>query len=170
MRLVGDYATQKRVIPLYETGDIVFIRGRSWISKVIKWLDKGEFSHVAMFVSDNEIIEAEYSTRVRVVPFKYGDYEVIRLNLNGEQKKSVTELSAILEGKRYDFVQIIILLFTLLFGIKGLSKFRDTKEVICSELVGLILDELGIGEGDMVSYTPNELYVYLSEQGYYRHS
>jgi hypothetical protein len=49
-------------------GDLIFVRSNSLMSKTIKAFD-GEFSHVAVAMSNNRILESEGMTKSRVVPF-----------------------------------------------------------------------------------------------------
>jgi hypothetical protein len=146
------------------TGDIVFIRGKNWISKLIRFFDKGEFSHVAVFVSKNEIIEAQYTTEARIVPFTYKDYEVINMNMTTSQMEFVRILSKDIEGTRYDLKQILLLFIKLVFGLGGLGKFNDMKQLACSELAGVFLMETGYGGEELIDMTPNELYRYLKSE------
>jgi hypothetical protein len=147
-----------------KTGDIVFVRGKSWISRTIKFFDRGEFSHVAVFISPEEIIEAEYSTTARIVPFEYPDYEIIKVNITFGQQERVKNIAKDLEGTRYDMFQIIRLFLKIVFGIKEVGKFNNLKQLACSELAGVLSMEMGYGGEELINMTPNELYRYLKEE------
>ncbi|MEH7506624.1 hypothetical protein V7159_02905, partial [Priestia megaterium] len=67
-------------------GDIAFIRGTGLISKIIKWIDRGEFSHVVILTSPTTCLTAEYNTRVKEMPFEYEDYEVLDLGLTDVER------------------------------------------------------------------------------------
>lgn len=137
-----------------KVGDIVFVRGSSFVSKVVRYFDKGEFSHVAVAVSDTHIIEAEWDTKSVIKPIEYKKYEVISLNLTDEQKDRLIKKAIQLTGRWYDYPQLLNYIF-------GQSRWGSTKNLICSEIVYILLLEIGIDVGDR-NITPNELYKYLT--------
>jgi hypothetical protein len=137
-----------------ETGNIIFIRGSSPISDLVRYFDKGEFSHVCIALSDTHIIEAEWSTKSVITPFKYEDYEVINLNLSEEQKDKLIRKAIQLTGRWYDYPQLINYIFS---GVR----LGSPKNLICSEIAYLLLFEVGIDVGDS-NISPNELYHTLS--------
>lgn len=140
-------------------GDVVFIRGKGPISSIIRLFDRGEFSHVAIFVSDTEIIEAEYSTRVRIVEFDYEDYEIVPMNFTAEEALEIRNVAELLLGRWYDYFYVFVLWLRLAFGKTLGDKYvNDPKKMICSELVAYILIHQGRGSEELLSYTPNELY------------
>jgi hypothetical protein len=144
-----------------KTGDVVFVRGTSLLSKLISWFDRGEFSHVAIVVSnEGEVLEAEYTTKVRKVPFTYKSYKVVNLHLTAEEALIVSSLVPLFEGKRYDFFHALLLWIKMVFGFST-GKFNSPKKLICTELVAYILIQLGKGGEEMLHLTPNELYDYL---------
>lgn len=145
-----------------ETGDVVFVRGHSFISRIIEYFDKGKFSHVAIFVSDNAIIEVEHNTKSRIVPFEYKDYEIINLELTNKQKEIIQELSFKLLGHKYDYRQMIG--YLVRFFNKNYKIHNSPKKYICSELVEIILQEVGYIPKDkkLRELSPNELYNYLT--------
>lgn len=140
-----------------QPGDIVFVRGTSFISKLIMKYDKGNFSHVAIAVSDTHVLEAQSYTKSRIVPIYFKDYEVIDLGLTDEERQLVVDNSKLLVGRSYDYLQILSILFKL--------KLNNVNSLICSELVVLMLMELDIVDMDeyfeLINYTPNQLYNYL---------
>lgn len=137
-----------------QAGDIVFVRGKTLMSKLIRFFDKGEFSHVAMAVSPNLIIEAQYGTKVRIVPFRfnYEDCEIVDLGLTEEQRKQIQRNANKYVGKRYDYLQAIGL--ALKRGIDNQNAY------ICTEIIHEMLGCVGYEccPNDM---KPNELYRYL---------
>jgi hypothetical protein len=145
-----------------KAGDIVFVRGNSPLSYLIKYLDKGEFSHVAIAVSDNEILEAQYFTRSRITPFYFKDYEIIDLGLSYSHRNKVKELSKSLEGKIYDYFQVFLYFIRAVF-YKELKIYHSPNYILCSELADIILTNIGIIPKDkfLGNVTPNELYNYL---------
>jgi cell wall-associated NlpC family hydrolase len=145
-----------------KAGDIVFVRGNSPLSHLIQFLDKGEFSHVAIAVSNNEILEAQYFTKSRITPFYFKDYEIIDLGLLDSHRNRVEEISESLEGKIYDYFQVF-LYFIRAVLYRELKIYHNPNYILCSELIDIILTEIGIIPKDQFlgNVTPNELYRYL---------
>lgn len=146
------------------SGDIVFVRGKSPLSNLIRLFDHGQFSHVAICLSNNAVLEAQYFTKSRIVPFYFKDYEIVQLNLTESQRERVKDLGLNLIGYYYDYGQI---LSYFLRGVwKGdLKILNSPNNYICSELIGIILSDIGFVPKDkyMGNITPNELYNYLRE-------
>lgn len=138
-----------------QAGDILFIRGKSIISKAVRLFDKGEFSHVAIAVSDTHILEAQYYTRSHITLNHYEDYEILRLsNFN---KLDFLEIAISLIGKRYDYLQIMGHMFN--------KNINNPNQLICSEMVAVLLTELYQIDNcsKILDMTPNELYTHLSK-------
>jgi Permuted papain-like amidase enzyme, YaeF/YiiX, C92 family len=135
-----------------KAGDILFVRGHSPLSRVIRLFDKGEFSHVAIALSDTHILEAQYYTKTRITPIYFDDYEVISLDL---PEHELLKISIQLVGKWYDYLQIV--------GYMVERKTNNPNQLICSELVASVLYSLGEVEDyeEVKDLTPNELYQYL---------
>lgn len=138
---------------MIKTGDILFVRGHSLISKGIRLFDEGEFTHVAVALSDTHILESQYYTKTRITPIYFDDYEIVRLDLPEEE---VLKNSIQLVGKWYDYSQII--------GYMIKHRTNNPNKLICSELVATLLFRLKIVEDyeAIKDLTPNELYQYLT--------
>lgn len=147
-----------------EIGDVIFVREQGIIPSIIRFYDKGKFNHVCMCVGENQIIEAEYNTRVQIIDFNYDDYEIISFNLTDEQKNKIKEIAKQFVGEKYDFLEIISIWLRICFGITELSKFNSPKSVICSELVAYFLEDLKLVSRGTELLAPNELYKYLKEK------
>lgn len=148
-------------------GDIVFVRGHSIISRLVKWIDKGgEFSHVSVAVSESHIIEAEYSTRVTIRPFQYEDYEILDLGLSDLERVWIATLAKEEVGKWYDYGQVLWIILRRFFRMEGENRFNSPNNFICSELVNYLLYEIHkIPPGtNLTDCTPNQLYAYLNAQ------
>lgn len=136
-------------------GDVVFVRGNSIISKLIRLFDKGRFSHVAIAVSDTHVIETNWNMKSRVVEFKYKDFELVRLPLTEDQRIRVAVEAKMLEGVPYDYIQILFLMFS--------SRLNNPRHFICSELVYTVLRNVGyLNDTYLRDSTPNELYKALA--------
>ena len=67
---------------MLKKGDIVFVQGKGFISRFIRLIDNGRFSHVAIALSDARVIEADVDTKVAIRHFNednYNEVEVIDL-------------------------------------------------------------------------------------------
>lgn len=137
-------------------GDIVFIRGKSPISFLIRLFDKGDFSHVAMAVSENHIIESEYFAKVQIREIDYSNYEIVHLDLTKEQRDKIVHSAIKLIGRRYDYTQIM--------GYMVSRRFGTPDALICSELVYILLKSVGLNIGDRF-IKPNELFNVLTKGG-----
>jgi hypothetical protein len=137
-----------------KAGDIIFVRGDSLLSKIIRFFDEGIFSHVAIAVSETEVIEANWNMKSNIVPFHYDNYEIVSLDLTNVQRSNVKKEASKLEGRWYDYIQIIGYMFN--------RRINNPRNLICSELVYLILSRIDfIDDKNIRECTPNELYRYL---------
>jgi hypothetical protein len=143
-------------------GDIVFVRGNTLISRLIRFFDKGEFTHVAIAVSDTHVVEAQRFTPVRIAPMMtFEDYELVSLDLTEEQRDKLIKLAFQATGQLYDYVQAFSYVFRrfLRTGV-----WNNPNAVICSELVAKLLADVGYLEpsAEIFDYTPNELWEVLT--------
>jgi hypothetical protein len=138
-----------------KAGDIVFVRGKTPISTIVRWFDEGDFSHVAVAVSPTHIIEAEYRTKIRISKMEYDDYEIVPLELSDLQRDILVHLAIQLVGIMYDFLSIIGIIFN--------KRWNLPQAKICTEVVVALL--LGIGYLDKeIFLKPNELYRFLTKK------
>jgi hypothetical protein len=148
-----------------DVGSVIFVRGHSPFSSLIRYFDPGQFTHVAICVSSTHILESQRFVNTRITPFYFSDYEVIDLGLNDEQKEKVVHVGIDLVGKQYDYFQLLQFVFDD-FGWN--LKLNNPNNLICSELVGNLLRVIGrLPEDERLSnMSPNELYMHLKEIEY----
>lgn len=144
-----------------QTGDIIFVRGRTPISRLVRIFDKGEFSHVAIAVSRTHILEARYGARVNIAPFHFGleDCEIVDLGLTAQQKWELKNNCLKFVGKRYDYAQAI--------GMALKRGVDNQNAYICTEIIHEMLKGVGWDVGWKIctrDMKPNELYRYLIEK------
>lgn len=146
-----------------QIGSIIFIRGHSIFSDIIRYFDPGNFSHVAISVSPNgtHVLESQRFINTRITPFYFDDYEVIDLGLTDQQKTKLVHLSIQMCGKNYDYLQLLKYALDD-FGIN--LKLNNPNKFICSELISTVLYGIGKIKGDewIRDLSPNELYQYLT--------
>ena len=149
----------------FEIGSLLFVRGDSFISKLIQKIDSGSFSHVVVCLSEKgSILEAQRFTKSRIVPIYFDDYEVINLNLTDEQKVKLVKLAVDLVGIKYDYKQVFCELIEKI--LKKEIFPNNPNHMICSELITYLLLQIGYLKSTddidkFLELTPNELYSYL---------
>jgi hypothetical protein len=130
----------------FESGDIIFIRGKGPLSRLITLFD-GKFSHVCLAVTNKKIFEAQYLTKSSIVDFYYNETSdpslVLRLPLSSTQKIEVPELALQLTGKRYNYIEILIIMLKIIFGKKRIPNWYSPNAMICCESVAILLENLG---------------------------
>lgn len=150
-----------------KAGDIVFVRGNSPLSDLVRFFDKGEFSHVAIAVSSTHVLEANWYMRVRIREMKYEDIEIIDLGFTREERNKVVQDGIAFIGLYYDYFQIMGYILQKLFSLEGGNKFNSPKNLICSELIFMILVSMGskfnIAMEIGYDVTPNQLYEILKD-------
>lgn len=147
-------------------GDIVFVRGNSPLSKLVQLFDKGEFSHVAIAVSETHILEADWYMRTRIREMKYTDVEIVDLGLTESERDDVVHAGIQLIGRWYDYPQILWYVLKRFFSLDGRNKFNSPSNLICSEVIYYILANIGkldCAMGLDFDVTPNELYEHLKK-------
>jgi hypothetical protein len=144
-------------------GDIVFVKGKGLVSRIIRFFDKGKYTHVAIAVSSNKVIESQRFVKTRIVEMEYEDYDIVQLDLTPSERTAIVVASHRLLGTRYDYLQIGWHLLKKLFGLKDNYEGNNPNTLICSELVSRSLYMAGIiEEFDMLyELTPNQLYDFL---------
>lgn len=137
-----------------KAGDLIFVRGNSIISKAVRFFDPGRFSHVAIAVSPTHVIETNWNMRSRIVEFSYEDFELVRLNLSDRQREQIPAAARELEGRFYDYLQILAYIFK--------SRVNNPRFLICSELVYRTLLAVGFAvPSEYEDATPNEMYAFF---------
>ena len=135
-------------------GDIVFVRGTSAISTAVRYFDPGEFSHVAIAVSETHILEAQWYTKTRITNFYFNNYQIIDLNLTEEERDYIVHAGIQLVGKWYDYKQIL--------GVVLRNPSNNPNYLICSEIIASLLSQIGKYEyKEVIDLNPNQLYQLL---------
>ena len=149
-------------------GDVLFVEGSKWnpISWMIKKISGGKYSHVAIAIADDLILETEYTIKARVIDVNKTKYlskrkhSVVHIELNEEQKRDLGILILQYIGKKYDFGLIIKMFLKYVLHIPIWNK--DDDEYVCSELVAELLLDLDVIDNELaVNMSPSELYDYL---------
>jgi Permuted papain-like amidase enzyme, YaeF/YiiX, C92 family len=120
-----------------QTGDIVFFKGKSWISKIISRLTGSPYTHVAIALTPDLILEADRFIKVRLRAIE--DHEVYSIkryeDITEEQKELIFAGGISFLGVKYDYLNILLWLLSLLFNFNGHGLVNNANSVYCSELV-----------------------------------
>jgi uncharacterized protein YycO len=137
----------------YDAGDFILTHGSAFFSKLIRFGQRLRFrgsnrkyawwNHAAMIVSaTGDLIEAlgPGVERTHIDKYKPTEYHLVRLGSLADRRdrEQVVGFADWCRGEKYDFVTIVSIAFTLLFG--GKFDFGMDGETICSGLVARALE------------------------------
>ena len=124
---------------ILKQGDILAYKGdkNSPISETVKFMTKSQYSHLCLYISDDQAIEADGINGdinyVDVNNYK-GRLDVYScLTLTDLQRKQICDYAISRIGQKYDYLLLFILFLKRLFKFR--FRLRDRKADICSELV-----------------------------------
>jgi hypothetical protein len=150
-------------------GDVVFFRKtNSFVSRIIAYVSKSEYTHVGLIVNHDEV--TGITTIIEVDRFVKTKESKIQLSndhiLYSIPVKSDEMISRILEyayrniGTKYDYIQIFGLALSLLFNGERHPIFNSANKLICSELIDLSYYKAGVERKNTLNIgnvTPQEL-------------
>jgi len=128
-----------------KVGDILACKNNSFLSFAIRFLTKSKYSHLAIIVSESEIIEADgivgFINRKNINEYKnYADVYIC--GLNDKQRNDICNYAISKINAKYDYYLLFVLFVKFVFGIK--IKIKDSEDDICSELVNDAYKSVGI--------------------------
>lgn len=145
-------------------GDIIFVSGTDWISSVIRWVTRSRYSHVAIYVGEDSVIEAQPFRKVGLesIAAYSGLYEVVQLPTIIDEinrQKGLYWLYA-QRGRHYSYWSDFVILIRNLFGL--VIPWHEGDDIICSRLARDFLAECGlpIPDEDM---SPEDVYEWLEQ-------
>ena len=119
-------------------------KGRSLVSKVIKRVTRGEYSHTAIMLDDDRIVEAwEGCNEVRIITdlsdgHKPGtSVDIYEVNMGSRQEEKFREFVEAQLGKKYDYLGLVGFYFN--------SGVHNENKWFCSELFAAACIHAGIG-------------------------
>lgn len=150
-------------------GDIVFTTSNSFISKLIRRITGGPWSHVAMDIGDNRVIESDLGYGVRFNDIKnYEKYELYYVDgISDKDINSIIDEFSCCVGKKYDLISQIGICFRILchnYCLKFISFHGKNKlnsdGFFCSEIIHSIFLKNGKELVKLSSsyVTPRDLY------------
>lgn len=124
--------------------DIIFYKGDSLISKIIKKVTKSEYSHMAIIVDNLHIIETDWKFPVSINHLSYStlSYDVYRCaELNEGQRREMLNFLRDELQKKYDWTFLFSRWLHIMFG----TRIRNnTEKYNCDELVFAAYKHVGI--------------------------
>ncbi|UPI12851.1 hypothetical protein [Bacillus phage SBSphiJ5] len=145
-----------------QPGDVIFYRPTGFIGWAISKITKSEYSHVALVVSPDHIIEANRFIKSRIADLHYTKeiHSVYRLNnLPADTRLRIINNALTMLDVSYDYSQIFGLLLRLVFDIKT-NVFNKVNRYICSEIIDNAFVAAGVPRKDKENIgdiTPQEL-------------
>lgn len=112
------------------------LRGRDPLSRAIEWITHSRYNHVAIYIGDGQVYEAERWHRANASPLSQynGIYDVYTVpTLTDEQRAIIVQKAKSMSGIRYDYLDIARLFLRYVFGLN--LAVDDPMRIICSELI-----------------------------------
>lgn len=143
--------------------DIIIYKPNSLISSLIALISGMKYTHVAIYLSENKIIESTWKG-VKIKPFKdKKGLEIFQFeNITEEERESVIQWIMSKVNSKYDWKLFLTIMLERWFNIRPLD---SQQQYICSELVNEAYKVIGIDIFKSKKYlnpTPEELEIALS--------
>ncbi|UJJ74905.1 hypothetical protein [Bacillus phage BM-P1] len=144
-------------------GDIVFYRPLTLLGRIVSKVTKSEYSHVALVVGTNTVIEADkfIKTGFSVLNYDKKVHSIYRLdNISPEDRLKIVNAVLTMQDTSYDYSQIFGLFLRLVFRINT-DIFNKANKFICSEIIDRAFISAGIPRKDQKNrgdVTPQELF------------
>lgn len=136
--------------------DIVLVKNEtSWISEEIEEVTKSIYSHSAIIIKENTLIEAgTFDVRYNALDSYNGHYDVYRCPfLDSFDKAQIVNYLVKQIGKKYDYKLLIYEWVRYRLNIILPFWFKNSDSVICSELVkDSFLNTIGINLTPGIQY------------------
>ena len=114
--------------------DIILSHGHYKISKIIRQVTHSYWNHAGLYIGNNKVIEARMLGVVESgFRYKGKDTLILRAELTPMQRVAIVKYALSQLGKRYDYFQLLSLLFLWLFKRGRVQNSKN--HFICSELV-----------------------------------
>ena len=133
------FSKKSKEFPKLQAGDVIFFEPADFVGKVIQLITFSKYSHVALVIDANRIIEAETSG-VRIVPISEAlgrtqnkDAYILKPEARARfNEAGLNSFVTDVNGRPYDFYQAFM---SGLHGIdRKISNKESEKKFFCSEL------------------------------------
>lgn len=137
-------------------GDIIFVKGSTELDKMIELTERGKYNHVALYIGNGRVIESQGGREIGLANLSdYAVYDVGRVQMGVDQINELREYALAQQGKKYDWLLIIILALRLIFRIN--IPYKERSRRICSTFVRDCYSHIGINLTCIENCTPQEL-------------
>lgn len=137
-------------------GDIILVRDDEILGQLIDWAESGIYSHVAIYIGDEKIIEAQGLKVVGITSLDtYPFYDVGSVDLSDEEREDLVRYALTQIGTRYDWLLIFLLFLRLKLHIN--VPYKKRSRTICSTFVRDCFLHSGIKLTDIENCTPQEI-------------
>jgi uncharacterized protein YycO len=127
------------------TGDIVLEKGTGPISRIIRWFTDSEYSHAAIVVDANILVESHLFSGVSIITMEEIDEEYTvmepKIPLSEKEKETMRKALYGMIGTPYDLFQIFGYLFSSLF--QGKNMMNNPNFMVCSEVIDMAYHSIG---------------------------
>jgi hypothetical protein len=121
-------------------GDLLFVGGRGILKRLIEWITHSQYFHVAIFINDHEVIEAQGGRKSGKTPLSYylnsKDKLIIYRDktLTNSERKKIVSYAINHQGIEYNYISILAELVRYELGV-SLDDYDEGKKRICSSFV-----------------------------------
>lgn len=145
-------------------GDLIFVHGTSLVDRIIRWVTKSQYSHVAIYIGDGKIIDAHPFRKVGInlISIYSGDYDIksLPVTVTHEQLNVGLYWLYLQRGRHYSYWSDFVILLRCLFGIK--LSWHEGASIICSRLGRDFLFRCGLPIPDE-NMSPEDLFEWLEQ-------
>lgn len=132
-----------------KSGDVLAVTGRDWIDKGIEWISHSKYSHVAIFISEDKLFEAQGGRTLGECDLSYylDSDSVARLEvwsdptLTDSEREEIVKFAKSMNGIPYDHTVIPLEIAHFELGVK-LDWYKSGK-LDCSEFVNACGEHVG---------------------------
>lgn len=126
-----------------QAGDVLFIDSGTFIGNMVKFISEFNFGHVAIMVSDTEMVDIKAFSKSSIVhindiQFKRMVIKRTKQPLSREQVNQLVKISYENLGKPYDYKAIFSLFIRYIFKTKFKSHTYELDHLYCSEFVDYV--------------------------------
>lgn len=134
--------------PYLLPGDVLLVEGKSRFARIVKAITQSTWSHVAIHVGANRVVEADVQDGVRTLPLSAltgcGIRVMRAVGLSAEQREAVAQAVLARVGQGYDLKHAIRLgRAHLPIGRRDIDPSADPERAICSTLIAHAFASIG---------------------------
>jgi len=124
--------------------DLIFYKGKSVFSKLVKWQTDSEYSHTGLLLDNVHIVDTSFRQplKVRHFDYKLSEFDAYRVsNLNYLKIEKINNFIQRTLNDKYDYGEIFAYIVNKYLGI---SVNHDVDRFVCSSWVNECFKSAGI--------------------------